>query len=154
MRLAHGVLLIALAQPACGIFGQDAKSVEHSIVGDAKTVANGARVTIENAETTALLVYRMEQFSAVQQSESREEAKAAVEKIRAKWDGRWDVFERARKAHALLVLAIEAYEASQEIDLPSGKRVPTVADVIKLSGDVTALYTTIAQMVSEARGTR
>jgi hypothetical protein len=137
-------LFLALALAACS--GAAGMSAEEVGVRTAIVTANTTRLTIETAETTAKTLYREHQREAVLAIKARggtkDEATAAVEKIRSDWDRAWDAFAKARAAHAALVEAIKAYDQGKQI----------AADVVSLARQLTEAQSELAAVIADMRG--
>jgi uncharacterized protein YjaG (DUF416 family) len=137
-------LVLVVALVACA--GHPGISAEEVGVRTAIVTANTTRLTIETAETTAKTLYREQQRQAVLDVKARggtkDEAKAAVEKIRGDWDRVWDVFAKAREAHRLLVEAIKAYDQGKQI----------AVDVIALARQLTEAQNELAAVIADMRG--
>lgn len=145
------LLLFALLAliPACA---GDAAS---RVVGDATVFVNGARLSIETAETAAVLAYKEQQKLAVlaiaNSGGSREQAERQVTIIREQWQPVWDAFKAARAAHATLRTALDAYDRNQAIVMGDSKRVPTLVDIARLSADLAATHEKLTELLRIGR---
>jgi hypothetical protein len=146
--------LLALAV-GCGATASDG---ERLAVSQAVTVANGARLSIETVESTALLFYRQEQIAAMLSVRERggtaEDAANAVRAIRERWDPLWRRLDEARTLHALLVAAVQAYETGREV-LQDGTTVgPSPDELVSRAKALQEGYQDIARLLAELRGKR
>jgi hypothetical protein len=144
------LLIIALAlAPACG------GDAANRVVGDATVFVNGARLSIESAETAAVLAYKEQQKLAVvaiaNSGGTREMAEREVASIRAQWEPIWDAFRIARAAHATLRTALDGYERNQAVLIGAERRVPTLADIARLSADLAAAHEKLTELLRRGR---
>jgi len=99
-------LALTLALAACGPRAADV------LVADAIHVANVSRLSIETAETAALVAYKAAQMDALERAKltgkTHDEAVRDVFAVRGAWAPVWPLVREARRAQALLVAAIEA----------------------------------------------
>lgn len=85
---------------------------------EAVVLSNAARMSIEGAQATALLMYREHQESVIERvlsecgdgPECRDDASRTVLDVRRGWQPVWSALDRAQKAHAGLVQALDAAE--------------------------------------------
>jgi hypothetical protein len=129
--------------------------VANRVVGDATVFVNGARLSIESAETGAIVVYRDQQLKAVmavaEKNGTRATAEAEVAKIRAAWEPVWQAFVVARSAHAALHAAIVAYEQGAPILIGSERREPTLGDIARLSSELARAHTKLTELLKLMR---
>lgn len=90
-----------------------------SLIRDATVSANAMATTIETLQGVALVLYRTEQEMqiqiAVNNGETKDQAKARVVVVRKLWAPVWDVFTKARVAYSNLVAVLNDKTASGEL---------------------------------------
>lgn len=141
--------LLFLAAVACG------PQTEQLVVRDATIAANGARLAIETAETAAVTAYKGAQLAALTRAKAdglpKEEAVRKVKAVRAAWEPVWEAFGELRRAHALLVAAIEAYDTGKEV-VREGERVAaSLLEVGKRATELTDANAGVAELLAKMR---
>jgi hypothetical protein len=149
-RMAVGVLLVLAA--ACGPQTQDL------VVRDATIAANTARLSIETAETAAVTSYKGAQVAAVTKAKAdgltQEQAVERVKAVRAAWEPVWEAFADLRRAHALLVAAIEAYRSGAPVVREGERIAASMVEVAKRAAALTEANNAVAELLAKLRGPR
>jgi len=129
---------------------------EQMIVRDAVVVSNTARLSIETAETAAVMLYREHQMAVVnkahQAGATQEEATARVATVRKDWETVWDAFAELRRAHGLLVAAIQAYDTGKKVIFEGETLTGNLPEIIARAKELAELKQRISALLSEKRG--
>jgi hypothetical protein len=139
------VTMLLIAAPG---FTACAGDASQRVVGDATVFVNGARLSIENAEATAVLAYKEQQKAAIMsvsaRGGTRQQAEAAVKKIRADWETVWDAFREARRAHAALHQILTAYDQGRA----------ELTEIARLSSELANAHRILTEQIQKHRPMR
>lgn len=124
------------------------------IARDATVVANGTRLTIENTEATALLVYKETQRVAIEVVKAKcgttpecgEQARARIDGIREAWEPVWTAIDAAKLAHGHVVELVKLIEDG-EADLDD--LIAALDELADATEDISALLSTRREELSE-----
>jgi hypothetical protein len=87
-------------------------STANAITRDASVSANATATSLETVQSLLLVFYRAEQQAALSKAvdagDTKEQAKARVQAVRAAWVPVWDACDKARHAYAVLVSLLSA----------------------------------------------
>ncbi len=151
----HVVLLMAallLALSGCGVKPSEV------VLRNAVVAANGARISIETAETSALTLYRAEQEAVLTRARAgkltQQEALARIGDIRERWDPVADALAAARAAHAALVTAIQAFETGEAIVLGGERVSSSIEEVAARARALRDAYDGVSDALSALRSPR
>jgi hypothetical protein len=82
-------------------------------------VSNTAALAIEGSQGAAMGMYQADQELVLRMAQERgydkDKVKAEIEEVRVRWKPMWEVFEKVRKAHDLVVDALKAGESANRI---------------------------------------
>lgn len=109
-------LLGAGAALSCTAGCGTAAQTQALIMRDATVSANATATTLEAMQSTALVLYRVEQELAIavalNAGETKAQATARVAVVRKTWAPVWTAFERARDAYDVLVVVLASASPS------------------------------------------
>lgn len=115
--LLAGYLFVALPS-AAGCLPSGNQAAEYYLK-TAVDVSNTAALAIEGSQGAAMGMYQADQELVLRMAQERgydkDKVKAEIEEVRTRWKPMWEVFEKVRKAHDLVVEALKAGESASRV---------------------------------------
>lgn len=145
LRYLAVCLALCISPVSCGYLKEETFETK-----TAASVANATLLTVEAAQTSAVAVYRAEQFDVIAQAReegwTQDRAKTELQVIRKKWQPVWQVFKCIRETQQGLTEALAFYEAAKQ----AGKD-PNLPNLLRLASELQSLQGELAQILASVR---